>query len=77
MAGSRDLRHIATLWRLVWNDDRLNCVVYRTRAGMQLTVESNDAVVIAERFALQPRALARANALRRALERRGWREPIA
>jgi hypothetical protein len=30
--------------------------------------------VIAERFEIQPRALARAQALRNALKRRGWRE---
>ena len=76
LAGSRDLRPVATLWRLAWNDDHLSCVVYRTRTGMQLNVESDEAVVIAEKFALQPRALARANALRRALERRGWRDSI-
>ena len=65
---------LATLWNLGWNEDRLSCAVYRTEQGMQLTITSADAVVITERFELQPRALARAQALREALKRRGWRE---
>jgi hypothetical protein len=65
------------LWKLVWRDDRLTCVVYRTSSGMQLRIESADAVVITERFDLQPRALARAAALRDALKRRGWIETHA
>ena len=63
---------LATLWRLAWDDARLACVVYRTDAGMQLQIESESAVMITERFELQPRALARAQALRSALKRRGW-----
>jgi hypothetical protein len=69
-----DSRAIATLWNLAWEEDRLACVVYRTEAGMELCIESPDAVVVAERFALQPRSLARAQALRDALKRRGWEE---
>jgi uncharacterized protein involved in copper resistance len=66
---------VATLWNLAWKDDRLTCVVYRSGDGrMQLRVESDDAVVIDERFELQPRMLARAQALRAALKRRGWEE---
>jgi uncharacterized protein involved in copper resistance len=68
---------LATLWHLAWNGDRLACVVYRSPDGrMQLRVESDDAVVIDERFELQPRMLARAQALREALKRRGWEEVI-
>lgn len=67
-------RPIATLWHLAWNDDRLSCVVHRTPAGMALQIQSADSVVITERFELQPRALARARALRAALMRRGWRD---
>jgi hypothetical protein len=68
---------LATLWNLAWNGDRLACVVYRSSDGrMQLRVESDDAVVIDERFELQPRMLARAQALREALKRRGWEEVL-
>jgi hypothetical protein len=63
---------LATLWSLSFNGDRLSCVVYRTDGGMLLRVESADAVMITERFELQPRMLARAQALREALKRRGW-----
>ena len=67
-------RRLATLWQLALDEDRLACAVYRTDAGMQLRVESADAVMITEHFDLQPRALARARALREALKRRGWKE---
>ncbi len=67
---------LATLWNMAWNDSRLACVVYRTSAGMQLTIESPDAVVLTEQFELQPRALARAHALRAALKRRGWEDAV-
>jgi hypothetical protein len=70
-----DSERLATLWNLTWNGDTLACVVYRSADGrMQLRVESDDAVVIDERFELQPRMLARAQALREALKRRGWEE---
>jgi hypothetical protein len=49
-------------------------VVYRTARGFELAVESPSAVVVKERFALQPRALARAYALKESLKRRGWTE---
>jgi hypothetical protein len=66
---------LATLWNLSWNGDLLTCVVYRSPDGlMQLRVESADAVVVDERFELQPRMLARAQKLREALKRRGWEE---
>jgi len=65
---------LATLWHLAWDDARLACVIYRANGGMQLKIESAEAVVITEAFDLQPRALARANALRDALKRRGWRD---
>jgi hypothetical protein len=41
---------------------------------MLLRVESESAVMISERFDLRPRMLARAQALRQALKRRGWQE---
>jgi hypothetical protein len=67
-------RELATLWDLSWDGDRVRCVIYRTPDGMELKVESDDAVMFAERFDLQPRALARANALRDAMKRRGWQD---
>ena len=74
MRTTGDSRPIATLWHLAWHEDRLACVVYRTAAGMELCIESPEAVVVTERFELQPRAVARAKALRAALKRRGWEE---
>jgi hypothetical protein len=70
-------RLVATLWRLAWDGNQVSCVVYRSDHGFELSVESPTAVVITERFDLQPRALARAHALRDALKRRGWIEPSA
>jgi hypothetical protein len=73
--GAIGAQPLATLWNLAWQGDRLTCVVYRGGDGrMQLRVESADAVVIDERFELQPRMLARARALREALKRRGWED---
>lgn len=65
---------IATLWQLVWDQQTIACVVYRTTDGMRLSIESPEAVMLTEGFDLRPRALARAKALREALKRRGWRE---
>lgn len=67
-------RRVATLWRLAWDGNLLSCVVNRTDGAFELSVESPTAVVVTERFDLQPRALSRANALRDSLKRRGWRE---
>jgi hypothetical protein len=41
---------------------------------MLLRIESPDAVVMTERFDLQPRMLARVKMLRAALMRRGWED---
>jgi len=65
---------VALLWQLAWNDDRLWCSVYRDQGQLHLSVESKTAVIVEERFDLEPRALARAQALRTALKRRGWKE---
>jgi len=65
---------IARLWQLCWQNDRLSCAVYRDGEELQLRVQSPYAVIITEHFDLQPRALARAQALRDALKRRGWTE---
>ena len=69
-------RPLATLWQLAMNDDRLFCTVYRQDEGLQLRVESSDAVILSEPFDLQPRALARTQALRESLKRRGWRDLV-
>jgi hypothetical protein len=72
--GLSDSRPVATLWQLAWEDDRLSCVVYRSDAGLQLRLESPTAVILSQPFDLQPRALARMQALRDSLRRRGWRD---
>jgi hypothetical protein len=65
---------VARLWELEWNADKLSCAIYRQGTGLQLRVESAVAVIVTERFDMQPRALARARALREGLKRRGWRD---
>jgi len=65
------------LWQLAWNDDRLWCSVYRRNERLELTVESLKAIIVTEPFDLEPRAVARAQALREALKRRGWKEAAA
>jgi hypothetical protein len=47
-------------------------VVYRRAAGLELCVESATSVIVSERCTLQPRAIARVQALRESLVRRGW-----
>ena len=69
-----DARPLATLWQLAWNDDRVFCTVYRCGTGLQLRVESATSVIVTEPFDLQPRALARTQALRASLKRRGWQD---
>ena len=69
-----DASPVATLWRLALDDDRLSCTVYRHGDGFELRLETSAAVILAERFDLQPRMLARTEALRASLTRRGWRE---
>ena len=63
---------VARLWELVRDDQRLACSVYRTDSGLELTVESHEAVVLCEDFRFEPRALARVHALCEDLKRRGW-----
>ena len=67
-----DAPPVATLWRLAWQDEQLSCDVYRHGAELQLRLQSPTAVILTEAFDLQPRAMARAHALRDALKRRGW-----
>jgi hypothetical protein len=65
---------VATLWRLVFNDDRLSCAVYRARTGLEMRLETARGTILAEPFELRPRVLARMQALRRSLKRRGWQD---
>jgi hypothetical protein len=74
LPGLSDPRPVATLWQLSCDDDRLSCVVYRNTNGLQMRLESPTAIILSEPFDLQPRALARMQALRESLKRRGWRE---
>ena len=76
MLRAGEPRPLATLWTLTWDESFLACVVYRTANGLRLRIESSDAIILSEGFDLQPRELARARALRDALKRRGWREPV-
>ena len=68
------MRPVATLWQLALGKDRLFCTVYRADEGLQLRIETATAVILTEPFDMQPRALARTQALRAALKRRGWQE---
>ena len=74
MPGTTEPKAVATLWQLAWDDDRLSCNVYRNKEGLQLRLESPTAIILSEPFELQPRVLARMQALRESLKRRGWRE---
>lgn len=65
---------VATLWQLTWDANVLVCSVYRDGNALQLRLESNSTLVVSDRFELQPRAIARAQALRDALKRRGWQD---
>ena len=71
---SDDVRPVATLWQLALAKDLLFCTVYRNVEGLQLRLESPTAVIMSEPFDLQPRMMARTQALRESLKRRGWRE---
>jgi hypothetical protein len=73
-ADGNGARAVATLWRLTWNGDLLSCSVYRDGEGLELRLESPAAVILAEPFELQPRALAKTQSLRESLKRRGWQE---
>lgn len=66
---------VATLWQLAWSDGNvIVCHMYRDATGFEMRVESNGVIVAGERCDLQPRTIARAQALRGSLVRRGWRE---
>jgi hypothetical protein len=65
---------VTTLWKLIFGDSRVSCVVYRGPNGMELRLESATGTILTMPFDLQPRALARTRALRESLKRRGWKE---
>jgi hypothetical protein len=68
-------RPVARLWALSWNGDRLSCAIYRSGEGkLEMRLQSGNAIILAEPFDLGPRAVARTNALKRSLERRGWQQ---
>ena len=74
MEQSGASRPVATLWQLTFNDERVCCNIYRDGRSLQLRVESPTAVIVDEPFDLMPRMLARTQALRASLIRRGWRD---
>ena len=74
MEQSGALRPVATLWQLTFNDERVCCNIYRDGQTLQLRVESPSAIIVDEPFELMPRMLARTQALRASLVRRGWRD---
>lgn len=65
---------VATLWKLMFKEDRVSCVVYHGAKGMELRLESPTGTIFREPFDMQPRSLARTRALRDSLKRRGWKE---
>lgn len=68
-------RPIARLWRLVWDEDHLSCVVYKVPDGrLEVHIESETKTILTEAFELRPRMLARMEALKHALQRRGWQD---
>lgn len=74
MTGAAGPQRVAVLWQLTWRNAALACHVYRDAEGLELRVESDAAVIVRERFDLQPRVLARATSLRESLKRRGWKD---
>jgi hypothetical protein len=65
---------VATLWRLGWNEDWISCAVYQQGPGLEMRLESRTSVIMSEPFEIRPRVLARMQALRASLKRRGWQD---
>lgn len=65
---------VTTLWKLAWQGTSVACVIYRQPSGLQLRIESPTATIMNEPFDMQPRLLARTQALRDSLKRRGWQD---
>lgn len=74
MVGRSGTGPVAKLWQLGWNDARIACTVHHSADGFEIRLESPTAVILTESFMLEPRMLARTDALRAALIRRGWRD---
>jgi hypothetical protein len=72
MSDVHSQRPIAVLWRLAWDHNQLACAVYGSGSGMELRLEANGGTIMSEPFDLQPRSVARTQALRASLLRRGW-----
>jgi hypothetical protein len=62
------------LWQLAWDDDLISCAVYKAGKGLEMRLEAGTRTLFCEPFELGPRMVSRAQALRRSLVRRGWRE---
>lgn len=77
MPRQRAPYRVARLWDLSWDGDRLSCTVYRAGRGLEMRLETGATTILVEPFVLRPRVLARMDALKRSLQRRGWREPAA
>jgi hypothetical protein len=71
----RNGRPLATLFQLSWNGDNVSCVVYKRGDRLEMCLETGARVLLTERFAIQPRMLARVKTLKKSLKRRGWQEP--
>ena len=70
-------RLVTVLWKLSWEQQTLSCVVYRTKIGLELRLESGTGVVLTEPYDIRPRLTARFNRLKATLKRHGWRdEPV-
>jgi hypothetical protein len=52
----------------------LSCAVYRGRDGLEMRLETGTQTILTEPCDMRPRMLARMQALRRSLKRRGWQD---
>jgi hypothetical protein len=59
---------------MAWNDSRVSCAIYKAGDGLEMRLEAGTRLLLAEPFELGPRMVARVQALRRSLKRRGWEE---
>jgi hypothetical protein len=61
---------------MTYKDDRLSCAVYKAAVGLEMRLETGTGTILAEPFEMRPRMLARLQALRRSLRRRGWEDVV-
>ena len=52
----------------------MSCAVYRADKGLEMRLETGKGTILAEPFEIRPRTLARVQALRNSLKRRGWQD---